>query len=98
MSEPALLRGAKPLDLEPRGARDGAESEGASSSHVGIADLPPPNGQEELGQWRAVDVALDGTPSFAKPEFWDRDACWRPSQPAGRSRRRSLSSSPTMLV
>jgi hypothetical protein len=42
------LRGAEPTDLEPRGARDGAESEGASSSHVGSADLPfwaPPNGQ-----------------------------------------------------
>ena len=30
--------------------------------------------KKELGQWRAVDVALEGTPSFVKAEFWDRDA------------------------
>src|SRR5215467_16019076 len=42
------LRGVESTDLEPRDARDGAESKGASSSHVGSADLPfwaPPNDQ-----------------------------------------------------
>ena len=29
--------------------------------------------KKELGEWRRVDNALDGTPSFVRAEFWDRD-------------------------
>ena len=50
--------------------------------------------KKELGDWRAVDIALDRTPSFVKGEFWDCNA-WLAAVITGQPcRSRSSSSSP----
>ena len=42
--------------------------------------------KKELGEWRAVDKALDGTPSFVRAEFWDREA-WLMAAKVGKPER-----------